>query len=208
MAKAERLITLNNQFTHEQKLPPLDGFGADFQPQAQKITKTPGLVMPNNSVFEVVNPFTSSNNFPAMSENLPMADYDDGFGAEVISFEERSGVITNLTTKKERVLEGKGKVISFFKEAADYKLKNLNDFRNLAEQAAVMARLNAAACAPGDGHGGMQNNSSGLSSKGELSLGSNVTSIFSKGGHKEGQHDHCKSCGGDLNDGKCSKCAA
>lgn len=206
MAKAERLITLNTQFTYEQKLPPLDGFGADFQPQARKITKTSGLVMPNNSIFEVVNPFANSNNFLAISENLPTTD--DGFGAEVISFEERSTVITNLTTKKERVLEGKGKVISFFKEAADYKLNNLNDFRNLAEQAAVMARLNAAACAPGDGHGGMQNNSSALNSNGEISLGSNATSIFSKGGHKEGQHDHCKSCGGDLNDGKCSKCAA
>lgn len=195
----EKLTDSNRQFSKEIRPSSLEGFGKLIPSSG-----TNDLTRPNNSLFEVVNPFATSGNLAIAPETISIND--DDFGAEVISFEERSSVVTNLTTKKERVLEGSGKVISFFKEAADYKLKNMNDFRTLADQAAVMARLSAAACAPGDGHGVSQNSSS-LNSAGELSISSNVSSIFSKGGHKEGKHDHCSKCGGDLNDGKCSNCS-
>jgi len=177
MANLERLTPLN-------KLP---------------VSESVPTVIKNNSIFEVANPFASSGNLALTPQR---AVSDDDFDVEVISFEEKAKVVSNLTTKSERILEGKGKVISFFREAANYKLRNMDDFRNLAEQAAVMARLNAAACAPGDGHG-LQANSS-LSGAGELSALSNVTSIFSKaqGKHESGAHKHCEH-GEDY--GKCSK---
>jgi len=204
MANAERLVTLKTPLTGELKV---FTFSPTQRPEAiesiPNTVKLPNLALPRNSIFEVINPFEVRGSLAAAS--APVVN-DDDFDVEVVSFEEKAKVVSNLTTKSERILEGKGKVISFFREAADYKLRNLNDFRNLAEQAAVMARLNAAACAPGDGHG-LQSTSS-INSTVELSTSSNITSIFSKGGHKEGKHDHCGNCGGDLNDGKCSKCAA
>lgn len=146
---------------------------------------------PNSSVFKLANPFPENNNFMVQPADAPIGD--DDFDVEVVSFEEKSKVVSNLTTKKERVLEGTGKVISFFKEAADYKLKNLNDFRTLAEQATVMARLNAAACAPGDGHGGIQTSAPSISSSGEISTASKISSLFGKKehSHKPGEGDHC-----------------
>lgn len=146
------------------------------------------------------------NPFDMGDDDYDFINNDTSFEVKVVSFEERKEQVK----AQERVWksQGMGEVISFVDRAAQFKQNNISDFRKIAEQAAVMARLNAAACAPGDGHGGMQNSNSQISSNGEMSLSSNVTSIFSKGGHKEGQHDHCKSCGGDLNDGKCSKCAA
>lgn len=195
---------------NKEKLPVLPPLPESSLPSFSLLGSKPSQIptITKNSIFEVPNSFPIQGSLALNPEkSVSTVNNDDDFDAEVVSFEEKSKIVSNLTTKQERILEGKGKVISFFKEAVDYKLKNLDDFRTLAEQAAVMARLSVAACAPGDGHG-VQNNTSPLSPNVELSLNTNIPSIFSKDSHKEGRHDHCRKCGEDLNEGKCKKCAA
>ena len=184
MANTERLFNINSKFQ-------LGEINKQLDPRKNSL-EFASTVSPNNSVFKLSNPIFENNNIMVQPQDTLSSD--DDFDVEVVSFEDKSKVVSNLTTKKDRVLEGTGKVISFFKEAADYKLKNLNDFRTLAEQAAVMARLNASACAPGDGHGGIQTSASSISSSGEISTSSNISSLFGKKehSHKPGEGDHCK----------------
>lgn len=141
----------------------------------------------NENIFNVTN-FPGINTLPSMpiSESLP----DDDFDVAIMSHEEKKTFKSNITIKRENVLLGKSKVISLFKEASDFKLKNLNDFRSLAEQAAVMARLNAAACAPGDGHGA-QSSSSQISLGGESALSIGKSNGLPGAKHESGKHDHC-----------------
>ncbi len=101
-------------------------------------------------------------------------------------------------------------VIYSFRQLQEYKKNNRDAFDSAKEAIYMKARMAQDA----DGCGGI--NERGSTTNGlESGLGK-ITNLLDfkagkglkNGDHKEGKHDHCNNCGGDLTDGKCSKCAA
>jgi hypothetical protein len=107
------------------------------------------------------------------------------------------------------------KIFDFNKKSARFEIvdsvlkNNQTEYDRVRLRDQEAAFRMAMACGGNDGHGGMQNTNT-LGSSGEMSLGSNVSSILRKKehAHKAGEGEHCSNCGSDKVDGICSKCAA